>query len=152
MRGWENVTHADIEQIQNKQFNFTYVPQKSKYGANIRLEIPLKLPSFNDYIKACRSNKYLGAKIKKEVEEKLSIYICELPKFDKPIKINFIWVESTKKRDLDNICFAKKFILDAMQKCGKLENDNINWVVGFTDSFCYGEKNKIILDVEQCSN
>lgn len=38
MRGWENVTHADIEQIKNKQLNFTYVPQKSKYGANKTLE------------------------------------------------------------------------------------------------------------------
>ena len=34
MRGWENVTHADIEHLQNKQFTFTYEQRKSKYGAN----------------------------------------------------------------------------------------------------------------------
>ena len=123
--------------------------KKSKYGASIRLEIPIKLPSLNDYIKACRSNKFMGAKMKKEIEEELSMYINKLPKFDKPIKINFTWVEENKKRDLDNICFAKKFILDSMQKCGKLENDNRKWVTAFTDNFCYEEKNKVILDIEQ---
>ncbi len=123
--------------------------KKSKYRANIRLEIPIKLPSLNDYIKACRSNKFLGAKMKKEIEEELSMYINKLPKFDKPIKINFTWVEENKKRDLDNICFAKKFILDALQKCGKLQNDNRRWVTGFTDSFEIGKEYKVILDIEE---
>lgn len=132
-----------------KNDNLSTQNKKSKYRANIRLEIPIKLPSLNDYIKACRSNKFMGAKMKKEIEKELSMYINKLPKFDKPIKINFTWIEENKKRDLDNICFAKKFILDAMQKCGKLENDNRKWVTAFTDNFCYEEKNKVILDIEQ---
>jgi hypothetical protein len=123
--------------------------RKSKYGAKIRLEIPIKLQSLNDYIKACRSNKYMGAKMKKEIEEELSIYINKLPKFDRPIRINFIWVEENKKRDLDNICFAKKFILDAMQEYGKLANDNRKWVTGFTDSFELGNEYKVILEIEE---
>lgn len=38
MRGWENVTNADIEQLKNKNNNFTYEQKKSKYGANKTLE------------------------------------------------------------------------------------------------------------------
>ena len=70
----------------------------------------MKLPSFNDYTKACRSNKYAGAKMKEQAENDIGWYIKTLPKFKKPVKIVFEWVESNKKRDLDNICFAKKFI------------------------------------------
>ena len=87
--------------------------------------------------------------MKKEVESDIGWYINQLPKFNKPIKINFTWVEKNKKRDLDNVCFAKKFILDALQKSGKLENDNRRWVTGFTDSFELGEDYKVILEIEE---
>ena len=115
----------------------------------IRIEIPMKLPSLNDYINSCRGNRYAGATMKKEVEADIGWYINQLPKFSKPIKINFTWVEKNKKRDFDNICFAKKFILDALQKSGKLENDNRKWVTGFTDSFELGEDYKVILEIEE---
>lgn len=115
----------------------------------IKIEIPMKLPSLNQYINACRSNRYAGAKMKEQVESDISWYIKTLPKFKKPVKIKFEWVESNKKRDLDNICFAKKFILDSMVKCGKLENDNRNYVIGFEDKFSYAKENKIILEIEE---
>ena len=60
-----------------------------------------------------------------------------MPKYKKPIKIHFTWVEGNKRRDLDNCAFAKKFILDAMVKYGKLKDDNRNYVYAFTDSFEY---------------
>lgn len=115
----------------------------------IRIEIPMKLPSLNEYVNSCRANRYKASTMKKYVENDIAYFINKLPKFDKPIKINFTWVEANKKRDLDNICFAKKFILDAMQKCGKLENDNRRWVTGFTDNFEYGEDYKVILEIEE---
>lgn len=115
----------------------------------IKVEIPMKLPSLNDYIRACRGNKFLGAKMKSKVEEDISFYLMQIPKFEKPIKIHFTWIEKTKRRDLDNICFAKKFILDAMVKYGKLKDDNRKCVTGFTDSFDYGKENKVILEIEE---
>lgn len=114
-----------------------------------KVEIPLKLPSLNDYINACRINRYAGATMKKNIENDIALFINKLPKFDKPIKINFTWVESNKKRDLDNICFAKKFILDTMVKCGKMKDDNRNYVVGFTDDFSYAKENKVILNIQE---
>ena len=114
------------------------------------VEIPLKLPSCNDYINACRRNKYAGAKMKAETEEAIGFCLQSLPrKFKKPVSIHFHWVEENKKRDLDGICFAKKFILDAMVKCGYLKDDNCRYVTGFTDSFEYGDKAKVILYIKE---
>lgn len=115
----------------------------------MKIEIPMKLPSLNDYIKQCRGNKYAGANMKAKIEKDISYYIYSLPKFEKPVKIHFHWIEGNKKRDLDNICFAKKFILDAMVKCGKLKDDNRRFVTGFTDSFEYGDETKVILDIKE---
>ena len=76
-------------------------------------------------------------------------YINLLPEYKNPIKIHFIWVEENKRRDLDNVCFAKKFILDSMVKAGKLKDDNRNCVVGFEDSFEYADESKVILEIEE---
>lgn len=115
----------------------------------VKYEIPLKLPSANEYIGWCRSNKYLAAKKKSEIEELIGSHIEYIPRFNKPIKIHFTWVEANKRRDLDNICFAKKFVLDSLVKHGKLKDDNRKCVYAFTDSFEYGSTNKVILEIEE---
>lgn len=114
-----------------------------------RVEIPFKLPSCNQYINECRRNRYAGAKMKKEIQEQIGIYIKQIPKIDKPVKINFTWVEDNKKRDLDGICFAKKFILDALVQAGVLKDDNRKIVINFTDSFEYADKSKVIVELEE---
>lgn len=114
-----------------------------------KIEIPLKLPSLNQYINECRRNKFAGAKMKKEVERDIGWYIKKLPQYKKPIKIHFHWIEENKKRDLDNICFAKKFILDSMVKAGKLKDDNRNYVTAFKDTFGYERQSKVILEIEE---
>ena len=112
-------------------------------------QIPLKLPSLNDYVRACRSNAYAGAQMKQRVENQICRYLKDMPKYDKPITIHFHWIEGNKRRDLDNIAFAKKFILDAMVKSGKLKDDNRRFVTGFTDSFDYGPETKVILEIKE---
>ena len=47
--------------------------------------------------------------------------------------MRFEWHEKTKKRDADNIAFAKKFILDALVNMRVLPNDSRRYVKGFTD-------------------
>ena len=78
---------------------------------NITVEIPYKFPSLNDYVNACRSNHYAGGGMKKKVQKDIAPYIKTLPYCEKPVRIDFLWVEKTKRRDYDNIAFAKKFIL-----------------------------------------
>ena len=114
-----------------------------------RVEIPMKLPSCNTYINECRRNKYAGAKLKAQIEEKIMFYLRDLPRFTKPIKISFLWIEENKRRDLDGICFAKKFILDAMVKANVIADDNRKCVTAFVDTFSYDKEAKVILEIEE---
>lgn len=118
----------------------------------MRVEINMKLPSLNEYVRANRTvsgGYYAGAKMKNEVEEGIIYSLARLPKITKPVFIRFTWIEKNRKRDKDNIAFGKKFILDAMQKSGKLDNDNWKWIRGFSDSFELGDDYKVILDIEE---
>ena len=115
----------------------------------IRLEIPYKFPSFNEFIRECRRNRYASGDMKRKVEQDISYFINKLPQFEKPIKIHFTWIEENKRRDLDNVFYAKKFILDAMQKCGKLKNDNRKCVTAFTDQIAYAKECRVILEIEE---
>ena len=60
-----------------------------------------------------------------------------------------MWIEDSKRRDLDNIAFSKKFILDALVKTGKLEDDDQDHVKGFTDRFERGKAAKVIVTIEE---
>ena len=118
----------------------------------MKFEIDMKLPSLNDYIRVCRGNKFKAASYKASIEQEIGLRLMKMPKWTKPIKIHFHWIEGNKKRDLDNIAFSKKFILDAMVKYGKLNDDNRNYVYAFTDTFEYGDKTKVVLEVEECES
>lgn len=115
----------------------------------VTCEIPMKLPSLNEYIRVCRSNPYQASKFKRDVENDIGIFINRLPRFEKPVKIHFHWIEGNKRRDLDNVCYAKKHILDALVKSGKLKDDSRRYVVGFTDTFEYAKETKVILTIEE---
>lgn len=93
-----------------------------------------KLPSLNEVIAKNRTNRYAGAKYKKDIEDRIAEYIFDaknkrlIVPSDDPCIINIIWHERTKKRDVDNIQSSQKFILDAMQKTGILQNDSRKYV------------------------
>lgn len=102
-------------------------------------DIKLKLPSLNEYTRACRGNAYAAGAMKKNIETAISFFLRPLPRFTNPVVIHFIWREKDRRRDLDNVAFGKKFILDAMVKCGILPNDSQKYVKGFRDDFEEGE-------------
>lgn len=108
-----------------------------------------KLPSLNEYIEAERTNRYKAAKMKKEAEELVFWQIKQMKQIKSKIRIKFTWYEEKKRRDPDNVAFAKKFILDAMQKTGKLKNDNPAWIAGFTDDFVYGNGQGVMLEITE---
>ncbi|MBO5100584.1 MAG: RusA family crossover junction endodeoxyribonuclease [Treponema sp.] len=117
--------------------------------------IQAKLPSLNDYITACRTNKYTGAKFKKTQEILIGGYINQaknktLKPVVTPVKVVFEWHEKTAKRDADNIASAKKFILDALQEYGILINDNQKYVKGFTDEFVKDTKDFVVVELVEC--
>lgn len=112
--------------------------------------IPGRLPGANDFIAANNTNRYSGAKMKKDVEETIMWCVARMPKMKKPVVIHFYWMEPNARRDLDNIAFGKKFVLDALQKAGVLPNDNRTYVRGFTDSFGIDKDNpRIEIELEE---
>ena len=104
----------------------------------INFKIPFRLPLLNEYINKCRGNRYGGADFKKQIENDIML-ILNTRHFliTSPVHITFVWHEPNKRRDKDNVAFAKKFILDALQKAKRLKNDNNKYISGFSDEFVY---------------
>ena len=118
--------------------------------------VPDKLPGLNEYTKACRSNAFAGAKMKKDTEELIRWQIrAQLGKAingkslpaKRPVKIYFRWSEAGRLRDKDNIAFAKKFILDAMVAEGVIYDDKWDYVDGFEDSFFKAKRYGVTVDI-----
>lgn len=61
--------------------------------------------------------------------------------------MRFYWHERTKKRDADNIAFAKKFILDALVKMRVLEDDSRKYVKGFYDTIVDDKTDYVIVEL-----
>lgn len=99
--------------------------------------ISSELTDLNTYIHANRSSRFLGAKIKKENTELVAweAKSQKLSPITVPCSFVFNWYCRNKKKDKDNISFAKKFILDGLQEAGIIKNDGWNDVINFTDYF-----------------
>ena len=97
-----------------------------------------RLAGLNDYTESCRTNAYKGAKCKKDNQK-----ICKdnIPLWLRKKALNFpvimeiTWTERNRRRDPDNIAFAKKFILDSLVEAGVFPGDGQKYVLGFIDHF-----------------
>ena len=104
-----------------------------------RLTIPGRMPGLNDYVRAERANRYAASKMKKQQTERAGIAAAEqgMPSFEGRVEIAFTWVEADRRRDMDNVAFAKKFILDGLVRAGVIRDDTPRYVAGFSDRFDY---------------
>lgn len=107
-----------------------------------RFVIEGKLPSLNDYTKSNRSNKYMANKMKQDNQNYINRFIVialskkELKPVKKyPVQIICEWYEKNQRRDIDNISFAIKFILDSMVCMGIIEDDSQKYVNGIFHNF-----------------
>lgn len=117
-----------------------------------KFEIPFKLPGANEYITANRSNRYGASSMKKAVQNDIVRRIkgAKPKRVKRPSFFRFIWYEATRRRDKDNVAFAKKFIFDRLQSSGVLPNDNNDYVTGFADYFVYGKEQKVVVEIYDC--
>ena len=111
--------------------------------------ITQRLDGLNEYTAECRGNKYGGGKCKKKNEEIILAAIAKanLKAVTGAYWVNFIWYEARKTRDKDNVAFAKKFILDALQKAKITKGDDNRYLMGFYDDFIYGKGNGVVVDI-----
>lgn len=109
-----------------------------------KLIVPGRLPGLNEYITAERSQKYVGARMRKDAEKRIELVAKSQlrgVRFKGPVIMHYTWIEPNRKRDKDNIAFAKKFVQDALVHVGILRNDGWNHVENFTDDFSVDKKN-----------
>ncbi len=102
----------------------------------MKFTIQGRLAGLNEYTKMNRTKSVLANIMKREQEEIISYYIKQhrlKPVTEYPVKLRIAWYEKDNKRDIDNVIFAKKFILDALVKTGILQNDTRQCVCGFEE-------------------
>ena len=96
----------------------------------------------NTYIAAERSNRFMGAKIKKENTDNALKQLTKKQIFKNyPALIKFAWFTPTTRKDPDNTSFAKKYILDALVTKGILRGDTRKDIMAFHDRFEVDVKN-----------
>ena len=101
----------------------------------VRLTIPGRFPSLNEYVSAERANRRFGASMKRKETKRVADAAQGLPHLTNPVVVAFKWVEPNMRRDVDNIAFAHKFILDGLVAAGVLEGDSRKYVIGLQDEF-----------------
>lgn len=116
--------------------------------------IKSRLDGLNEYTAECRGNKFSGGKCKKKNEE-LVLSAISADKV-KPVPgaywINCIWYEQRKTRDKDNVAFAIKFILDALQKANITKGDDNRYLMGFWHEWVYGQGDKVVVEIVEKEN
>jgi Holliday junction resolvase RusA-like endonuclease len=113
-----------------------------------KFTINSKLPSLNDYIDACRRNKYKAAAFKKNTEDLIGYEIRNQLnglKIKQPVIVGLHFIEENKRRDVDNVYSAAKYVLDALVKAKVLLNDSPKYVEDVKPTIEYGKTSKVIV-------
>lgn len=122
--------------VQTSSFDIAPTPAIQRF--TIPNREPHRLPTFNEYEKACRGGWQAGSAKKKQAKELVARYIraANLRPMSAPVSISFYWVEANARRDKDNVASAKKYIIDALVSEGIIGNDGWHWIAGsLTDTF-----------------
>ena len=103
-----------------------------------KLIIEGRLPGLNEYVNEERSQRHSAARMKRETQDLVKWYArmqlgSQRP--SKPVQMDYLWVEPNRRRDHDNIAFAKKFVQDALVELDILPGDGWKHVVGISDRF-----------------
>lgn len=120
----------------------------------ITYAIPFELPTLNEYTNANRANRYGGAALKKDTEQKICLHLKEqgIVKLETPVYFIYTWICKDRRKDKDNIAFAKKFIQDALVDVGVIPNDKWDCIEGWSDKFdVCKESPGVMVEIYECS-
>lgn len=109
----------------------------------MKLVIEGRLPSLNEHLNATNRNRFAGAKMKSDTEAKIGWFIkAQLHrKIKGKYRVDFSWYEPNKRRDIDNIIFAHKYILDALVRNGIVEDDSQKYLTQISDRVLIDQEN-----------
>jgi len=102
------------------------------------LELHGEFPTLNEYIRAERGSCFAAAKMKKGWTaivwaEALAQMLPPVQHY--PVKIHCTWRMKDARKDLDNVRFGVKFVLDGLVAAKVLIDDGQQYVAGLSDSF-----------------
>lgn len=119
-----------IELLQEKLKEIEIIPMQQTFT------IPCELPSLNEIISASKVHWSEYSKLKKEFTKLVAILArIRLRPVQGRVSIEFLWYCKDRRRDPDNICSAKKFIIDGLILGGVLKNDGWRQISSFSDDF-----------------
>lgn len=109
----------------------------TRRGRGRRTKYERTFPDLNDYQKKYAAHWAAGAAMKRDYTHLVRdlAVVTRQPKWCEPVKVLFVWVEEDDARDLDNVAFAKKFVLDGLVEAGVIEDDDRAHVTGWRDEF-----------------
>ena len=117
-----------------------------------RFTIHYRLPSLNEYLNKCKFNKHMAAQFKmihdRRIYDEVKSQLHDL-KITKPIKLHITWIEENRKRDVDNVYSAVKYILDGLVKAEVLQNDNAKRVKDISNEIIYADTSEVIVEIEE---
>lgn len=90
-----------------------------------------RLDGLNEYTNANRSNAYQGSTMKQQNQKVVIYYMrqAQLKKIENyPLTLKITWYEKNRRRDIDNITFATKFIQDALVKENIIIDDSQKYI------------------------
>ena len=113
------------------------------------------MPSLNDYLNEVGRNPKAGNKFKHDYSKPMISAIRRCLRGWKvtkpPIILHYKYHElkKGKRRDITNIhSLVAKFFEDVLQEVGVIENDNPDWIIGFTADFEWLDKGEPYIEIE----
>ena len=115
----------------------------------LHLVSPGNLPGLNDIIDANRKGWAVGARQKRDVQQKLARLwmFSKMKRFTRPVVIKVRFFEKNLRRDDDNVFGGLKFILDTLQILGVIKNDSPLYVHVLPERFLDREHPRVEVDI-----
>ena len=104
-------------------------------------EIPGTLPTLNEYVNRERTNRFSAASLKHKTQDYIRAFILDAPKFPGQVTVWFDWIRPDMRSDKDNVAFAKKFVLDALQEAGVITKDSWKLCTPYDRKFAVNKSN-----------
>jgi Holliday junction resolvase RusA-like endonuclease len=118
-----------------------------------RFTIPGELPTLNEYIDAERGNRFAASKMKAHwtghaYQWARAAYLLPVQRY--PVRVRCTWWLKDRRKDLDNVRFGVKFILDGLQVAGVLLGDGQQYVAELVDTFGVDKANpRVEVSIEE---
>ena len=90
--------------------------------------IPMRFPSLNEYIDANRSDPRAGSRMKRRLTEACAWCFKGKAIDGFPARLRIVYREPNRRRDIDNITYAAKYILDGMVEAGAIPDDSQRYI------------------------